>query len=166
MQLQRRIHSWWVAVPIGVMVCRAFRREVPPLWRLRKLPNLSKADPTICRRRRVPWKRASWRRRTNIVGHKKHNRPSAGTLLNVFGCHDADFAFLRRNSGTIDASAKSSSSHCIHPCVDVSLLLWQHPATLFDVEKNDGVRRKALPPCGSASSLPVRFAEPSRISLQ
>src|SRR5579863_8425640 len=159
-------HPRRIAASIRVVVRLTLRRKVPSLRRLGKLPDFSKASPTLRRSRRLPRKRAPRRRRANVVGHKKCNLSSRSVLPNIVRRHDTDFAFFRRNPRAINPGAKSRRSYRVYPGVDVRLLLGEHPPTLFDVEKNDRARRKSFSSGSHSSSLSIRLAERTGISPQ
>src|SRR5216684_3255142 len=165
-QPQRRITFRRVTVSVGVIVRRALCREALPLRRLRKLPDISRVDSTLRRSRWLPRKRASRRRRANVVSHKKRNLSSASILLNIVGSDDTDFAFSSRNPRAINPGTKSGGSHRIHPGEDVRLLLRQHAPAFLDVEKDNGVRWEAFSPGRFDSGLSIRLTQRRRVVPQ
>src|SRR5262245_15971765 len=155
MRPARRIHSWRIAVPVRTVVV-ALRGKVVPARGLRELPYIDEVQANGGRPERR--KSATWRRRSDIVGHPIADLAAFRIVADVLSC---DYGFLpvfRRNSGTINPGAKSRGRHCIHPGVDVRLLLGEHASALFDVEKNDGAPGKSFACSRSRGCLPVRLA--------
>jgi len=158
-QVLRHADLRGIAVSVGV-VGRTTGRHIGPLRRLRELPNIGEVNATFSGDWRAFWKDAPWRRRAGIVCDPVDDFSGAGILADIACGNDVFTTFLLgRNTGTINAGAKSPCGHAIYPRVDVGFLLGQHAAALLLIEKDDRFRRKAFPARRGHSRVRIRLAQ-------
>src|SRR3954466_10084149 len=162
-----QIGAWWITASVAIVVGGAPGRNVAPLWRLSKLPYFRKVYSAFGRTGGPLGKRATWRRRTSVIGNPIRNLSSACVLPDVFGRDDGHtLAFLRRDSGAINARTETSRGDAIHPGIEIGFLLWQHAAAFFLIDENDCSGGKTFLSCGCNSFLAVGLPQPRGIGYR
>ena len=146
-------------------VAGALSREVFSPRRLCVLPDIRKRNVAGLRTRSASRKCASRGRWARVVCDPVNDFPSARVLTDILCRDHRGSTFWRRDTRTVNSRAESSRVYLIDPGINVGLLLGQHTAAFFLVEKNHGSLRKAFAASGCEGSFRVRSPERGRIDL-
>ena len=161
MELLRGGNSRRVAVAVAI-VADAVCSHVFLLRRLRELPDFREPDAALGWAWRVSGrtyrKRAAGCGRAGVVDRPVNDLAASSAVANIFRGHYIAIVF-RRNAGAVDASAEPRGGDAVNPRIDVGLLLGQHAAALFLVEKDDGFVWKAFAVGCCSGSLRIGVAE-------
>lgn len=143
-----------VAISVGSIRRRAFRRVLRPSRRLRKLPDIRESNAALRCIRRGFTKHTSRRWRTLVIGDEIDDLPAARVLADVIGGHYVVIIF-RGDAGAINSGAMARCCNRIHPRIDVGFLFWQHASALLLIEKDNSSRGEAFTAGRGGGGMPI-----------
>src|SRR5258708_9139867 len=121
-----------------------------------ELPDLCVGDAALRGGRRILWDDTSGRRRTSIVVDPIDEVAAANVVTDVVGSDDrSPTAFADGDARAIHTSAITGACQLVNPRAQINVIYGRQAATLFDIQKNYGARRKAFFLCGGGGLVRV-----------